>query len=124
MQLFTLTATLLVLTVIGFYLGRGRALATASGRIRDLHSLPSYYGYYVALWCALPALLILTAWLMGEQQIVRGLLVSGLPESAQSLPPERLGPEQAPWALSLWEAPRSLLALRDSYRQPSFIPSP
>ena len=91
MQLFTLTATLLVLTVIGFYLGRGRALATASGRIRDLHSLPSYYGYYVALWCALPALLILTAWLMGEQQIVRGLLVSGLPESAQSLPPERLG---------------------------------
>ncbi len=91
MQLFTLTATLLVLTVIGFYLGRGRALATASGRIRDLHSLPSYYGYYVALWCALPALLILTAWLMGEQQIVRSLLVSGLPESAQSLPPERLG---------------------------------
>ena len=91
MQLFTLTATLLVLTVIGFYLGRGRALATASGRIRNLHSLPSYYGYYVALWCALPALLILTAWLMGEQQIVRGLLVSGLPESAQSLPPERLG---------------------------------
>ena len=91
MQLFTLTATLLVLTVIGFYLGRGRALATASGRIRDLHSLPSYYGYHVALWCALPALLILTAWLMGEQQIVRGLLVSGLPESAQSLPPERLG---------------------------------
>ncbi len=91
MQLFTLTATLLVLTVIGFYFGRGRALATASGRIRNLHSLPSYYGYYVALWCALPALLILTAWLMGEQQIVRGLLVAGLPESARSLPPDQLG---------------------------------
>jgi phosphate transport system permease protein len=91
MQLLTLTATLLVLTVIGFYLGRGRALARASGRVRNLHSLPSYYGYYVALWCALPALLILIAWLTGEQQIVRGLLVSGLPESARSLPPDRLG---------------------------------
>src|SRR5512134_3994489 len=90
MQILTLTATLLVLTVIGFYFGRGRALATASGRLRNLHSLPSYYGYYVALWCALPALLILTAWVVGEQQIVRSLLVSSLPEAARSLPPDRL----------------------------------
>ena len=91
MQLFTLTATLLVLTVIGFYLGRGRAVAKASGSARDLHSLPSYYGYYVALWCALPALLILAVWLAGEEQIVHGLLVSSLPETVRSLPPERLG---------------------------------
>jgi phosphate transport system permease protein len=90
MQLITLTATLLVLTAIGFYLGRGRAVATASGRVRDLHSLPSYYGYYVALWCALPALLILALWVIGEQQIVRALLVSSLPEAARSLPPDRL----------------------------------
>jgi phosphate transport system permease protein len=90
MQLLILTATLLALTVIGFYLGRTRARAAASGNARVLHSLPSYYGYYVAVWCAIPALLILIAWLIGEQQIVHSLLVSSLPESARSLPPERM----------------------------------
>ena len=91
MQLLILTATLLALTVIGFYLGRTRARAAASGNARVLHSLPSYYGYYVAVWCAIPALLILIAWLIGEQQIVHSLLVSSLPDSARSLPPERMG---------------------------------
>jgi phosphate transport system permease protein len=90
MQLLILTATLLVLTVIGFYLGRIRATAAASGRPHVLHSLPSYYGYYVAVWCAIPALLILIAWLIGEQRIIQSLLVSSLPDSARSLPPERM----------------------------------
>ena len=90
MQLLILTATLLVLTVIGFYLGRTRATAAVSGRTRVLHSLPSYYGYYVAVWCAIPALLILIAWLIGEQQIIQSLLVSSLPENVRSLPPERI----------------------------------
>ena len=90
MQLLILTATLLVLTVIGFYLGRTRATVAASGRPHVLHSLPSYYGYYVAVWCAIPALLILIAWLIGEQQIIQSLLVSSLPENVRSLPPERM----------------------------------
>jgi phosphate transport system permease protein len=91
MLLVILTTTLLVLTVIGFYLGRTRAVATSSGRVRDLHSLPSYYGYYVALWCGLPALLVSAMWLVGEQRIVDSVLVSSLPEYVRSLPPERLG---------------------------------
>jgi phosphate transport system permease protein len=90
MQLLILTATLLVLTVIGFYLGRTRATAAASGRPHVLHSLPSYYGYYVAVWCAIPALLILIAWLIGEQQIIQSLLISSLPENVRSLPSERM----------------------------------
>ncbi len=91
MQLVVVTATLLILTVIGFYLGRARAVATSSGRVRDLHSLPSYYGYYVALWCGLPALLVLAMWLGGEQRIVDGVLLSVLPEHLRSLPPDRVG---------------------------------
>jgi phosphate transport system permease protein len=90
MQLVIVTATLFVLTVIGFYLGRTRATAAASGRAHIVHSLPSYYGYYVALWCAIPALLILIAWLMGEQRIIHSLLISSLPENVRSLPPERM----------------------------------
>jgi phosphate transport system permease protein len=91
MQLLIVTATLFVLSVIGFYLGRTRATAAASGTAHILHSLPSYYGYYVAVWCAIPALLILIAWLIGEQQIIHSLLISSLPEGARSLPPERMG---------------------------------
>jgi phosphate transport system permease protein len=91
MQLLVLTATLLVLTIIGFYLGRTRAVATSSGRVRDLHSLPSYYGYYVALWCGIPALLVLALWFVGEQRIVDGALLSVLPEYVRSLPTDRLG---------------------------------
>jgi phosphate transport system permease protein len=36
-----------------YYLGRNRALTVAGGQIRNLHSLPSFYGSYTALWCGL-----------------------------------------------------------------------
>jgi phosphate transport system permease protein len=82
--------TLLILTFIGFYMGRSRAVARASGDIRTLHSLPGYYGYFVAIWCGIPALLIAVAWLAFEPQLVQGLLVSSLPEKIQQLTPDRL----------------------------------
>ncbi len=50
-----LLIVILVLTVIGFYMGRSRALASVGGKVRDLHSLPGYYGYAVALWCGIPS---------------------------------------------------------------------
>jgi phosphate transport system permease protein len=86
-----IAATLLALTAIGFYMGRSRAVATVSGRVRELHSLPSYYGYFVALWCGLPALLVLGAWLALEPSIIETILVSTLPESARELNSQRLG---------------------------------
>lgn len=91
MQLIVLAASLLVLSAVGFWLGRTKAVGLAAGKRGVLHSLPTYYGYYVVLWCGLPALLVLIVWLVGEQQILHGMLVSSLPESARSLPPERLG---------------------------------
>ena len=84
-------AVLLVLTVAGFYLGRSRAVASVSGKTRKLHSLPGYYGYYVALWCGIPAFAILGLWLALEPYVVEKMLVSSLPEAAQELPPDRLG---------------------------------
>jgi phosphate transport system permease protein len=91
MSLFIPFATLLALTVIGFYLGRSRAVGTASRQSHTLHSLPGYYGYYVAVWCGLPALLVLVLWLALEPDILRLLLIEQLPASARDLPPERLG---------------------------------
>jgi phosphate transport system permease protein len=90
MQHFALVAALLLLTAIAFQLGRRRALAVAGGRPRNLHSLPSYYGYYVALWCGVPAFLVLLAWLALEPVIIKTLLIESLPPEAQSLPEARL----------------------------------
>ncbi len=58
MSVTILIATLLVLSAIGYWLGRARAISAASGGIERLNSLPGYYGYYVAIWCGLPALLL------------------------------------------------------------------
>ena len=90
MQTIVLVSTLLVLSLIGYYLGRSRAVASVSGQSSRLHSLPGYYGLYVALWCGVPALIVLVVWLSLEPWIVEQLLVAGLPESARSLPPDRL----------------------------------
>ena len=64
MQASILAATLLLLSLIGFYAGRRRALASVGGRRRELHSLPAYYGLYVALWCGLPGFALFVLWLI------------------------------------------------------------
>lgn len=85
MNAMTLVAILLVLTAIAYYLGRSRAFAVADGQLRNLHSLPSYYGLYTAVWCGIPALVLAAFWFMLEPGIITGLVVSGLPESYKEL---------------------------------------
>jgi phosphate transport system permease protein len=55
-----------------------------------LNSLPGYYGHYVAIWCALPALGLIALWLVLEPSIIRSLLIVGLPQEARDLDPARL----------------------------------
>ena len=82
MQNTTLILLLAFMTVASFYFGRSRSLAAVGGvrQAAVLHSLPGYYGYYVAIWCALPALLLLSVWLFIEPKLVVALVVQGLPE--------------------------------------------
>mgnify|MGYP001810445091 CR=1 FL=1 len=58
------------LTLLGFLAGRQRALASVKGDARDLHSLPGYYGYMVALFTAAPAFLLMVLWLLIQPVIV------------------------------------------------------
>jgi phosphate transport system permease protein len=90
MQFLTLLAVLLLMTVFGFRLGRGRAVQVAGPKTSVLHSLPNYYGYYVALWCGIPALALIALWMAGESTLLHALVVGTLPPDAQSLPAERL----------------------------------
>ena len=74
-----------LLCAFGFYLGRARALVTAGGRASELHSRPHYYGFYVAIWCGLPALLVAGAWLVLEPLLAGWVLTANLPASAATL---------------------------------------
>jgi phosphate transport system permease protein len=74
-------AALLLLTFLGFTLGKNRSIALAGGNWKKLHSLPSYYGAYVALWCGLPALIVFGLWLAFEPRVLETIVVKDLPAS-------------------------------------------
>ena len=83
---------LMGLTVLAFALGRRRAvLALVSGGGSRFHSLPTYYGGYVALWCLLPALILFAIWQVFEPAVIRGQVLAGLPEDVRALPEAELG---------------------------------
>jgi phosphate transport system permease protein len=90
MQMITIV-TLLALTAIGYSLGRRRAVAAVGGRRRELHSLPSYHGMHVALWCALPSLVLVLLWLVLEPHIFRALIIASLPPDLAAKPANELG---------------------------------
>jgi phosphate ABC transporter permease protein PstC len=78
------TATAIIIAVvglglIGYFLGRGRAAAVVGGNLRRLHSLPNYHGFYVALWCGLPALLLSMAWLAAQPAIITQATLAAIP---------------------------------------------
>ena len=80
------------LALLGYYVGRQRAVgaAVAAGP-RSFHSLPGYHGGYVALWCALPALTLLVLWQVLEPAYLRSSVLDSLPEAMQALPDDQLG---------------------------------
>jgi phosphate transport system permease protein len=90
MQTIVIIAALLILSSIGYLMGSRRALAKTHGGQARLHSRPQYHGAYVALWCALPSLVLIVAWSMVEPHIAEWLLVSNLPESSRALDLDRL----------------------------------
>lgn len=91
MQSTVLILALVGLALVGYVMGRARALVISRG-VASLHSLPSYYGVYVALWSALPALLVLVAWLIVEPKVVEAIVLSGLPQGTlDGLPTDRVG---------------------------------
>ncbi|MFV1851463.1 MAG: phosphate ABC transporter permease subunit PstC [Thalassospira sp.] len=79
MSLSFLLLAVAALCALSFYFGRQRAVALSGGRHSNLHSLPAHYGTYVALWCGLPALLLLLVWYMFQGSIIEAMIISDLP---------------------------------------------
>lgn len=92
MQLPTLLLVVLVLMSVAYQLGRRRSVTRVGGvqNIRQLHSRPAHYGLYAAVWCGLPALLVIALWSASETAIVTQFLVETLPAETQALSPQRL----------------------------------
>jgi len=86
----TLILILVLLSAFSFWLGKRRSLTVAKGKIHRLHSLPNHYGYYTAIWCSIPALLIVTIWIMFEPAIITHLVIAELPGELRELPPDQL----------------------------------
>jgi phosphate transport system permease protein len=87
MQSTTILLLLGLMALAAFYLGRGRSLELVGGpgKGMGLHSLPGYYGYFVAIWCVLPAMFLLFGWVLLEPKVITALVVKGLPQSYQTL---------------------------------------
>ena len=94
MPVNTILITLLALIIFGYFTGRKRSLAvserTALGQ-NNLHSLPQYYGYLVALWAAIPALSILVLWSAISSSVLDTLTVARLPAEIQSASADEVG---------------------------------
>lgn len=79
MSVLLLLGCVAVLALASFLVCRQRAVASAQGNIRVLHSLPIYYGWHGALMVAIPALMALTLWLIAQPMVIERQLVSFFP---------------------------------------------
>ncbi len=81
MQLSTIILMLAVFAVAGFVFGRQRALNAVGGarKMRNLHSLPNYYGYQTAIVSVVPAFMMLIVWMALADQFIVARVVSDLP---------------------------------------------
>lgn len=73
---------LLVLSIaVAFYiLGGRRAIQTAGGDGRTLHSRPTYYGMFAALWAAILGVGVIILWRIGQTFILDSTIINALPE--------------------------------------------
>ena len=90
MSALTLAIIVALIAAGAFYLGRSQSLSAVAGNIRNLHSLPGYYGLYAAIWCALPALIVIAFWSLFSGTIIEALVQGGLPPDLAGMPGDRM----------------------------------
>jgi phosphate transport system permease protein len=81
MPLLWTVTIILVLGAIGYMLGRRKAIASAGGDARRLHSLPGYYGTNALILTVVPALLVLAVWLIIQPLVVERSVTGLVPDT-------------------------------------------
>ena len=69
-----LLAAILIVALLGSFLGRNRAISCVNGNVAALHSRPGYYGSYVFIWTALPAIIFMVAVMIAQPFIARSMV--------------------------------------------------
>ncbi len=87
----TFGVTLIALLLLGYYTGRKRSIDLSNKSNQRLHSLPQHYGYLIAFWSSVPALLVLLFWSVLEPSIINSAIVAQLPAQLQQLSTDELG---------------------------------
>lgn len=80
-----LLAAILLISLSGFYLGKNQAANLRSQT--KLHSLPQYHGYFIALWCGIPTILLILLWTALEPVLLGSLIRSYLESQSGGLTP-------------------------------------
>ncbi len=79
MPVIWLSVIVLALSAIGYLLGRQRALQSAGGDGRLLHSLPTYYGWNVFMKAIVPAFGIMIVWLLVQPLVIQSSISQMIP---------------------------------------------
>jgi phosphate transport system permease protein len=81
-----LIGVLLALVAIAYQIGlrKSRNLAGMGNNSATLHSRPGYYGALVALWCGIPAFLILIIWNLVEPSVLQHIIFNNIPASVSA----------------------------------------
>jgi len=89
MALSLLLLIVAIIGVAGFVLCRQRVFSQVSGNVRELHSLPNYYGWHGFVMAVVPAILVLATWLIVQPLMVERQLVRFIPVEMQEDPAAR-----------------------------------
>ena len=76
-----LLIAVLGIAMLGYSAARNRAMATAGGDARKLHSLPKYYGLTAGMFAAVPALGVMVIWLLVQPMVVQTAVLPMIPAS-------------------------------------------
>ena len=82
MPILWLFLIVIAIAAVGYVLGRSRALQSAGGDSRNLHSLPTFYGANVALKTVVPAFGLLIIWLLAQPLYVNSQISGMIPDTA------------------------------------------
>jgi|TARA_B100001939_G_scaffold228641_1_gene196946 phosphate transport system permease protein len=66
---------IVLLGFTSYFFGRKKAHSIQSSNIR-LTALPKFYGYYLSIWCAIPAFIIYSLWSIFEPTIVKFIILT------------------------------------------------
>lgn len=73
---FVLISFILLFSVSLYFFSKSRIGYFVSSKQFKLKALPKYYAYYLSLWCALPAFIILVSWNIFEPTIIKNIIFS------------------------------------------------